>query len=64
MTKLMADLVNGVTRTDDAEIAEKGLERMSPELFYAGLSSGASEGGYAEVDDELFARIDAEYGIH
>jgi single-strand DNA-binding protein len=66
LTKLTADVTNGVTRTDGVEIAEKKLEKMSQEDFYRGLSARpafSAEGAWTEVDDAMLAKIDSEYGI-
>jgi hypothetical protein len=58
--KVMADNVNGVSKVEEFE----GVV-LTGEEFYEALGSDSGECLiYAEIDDEMAEKIDAEYGIH
>jgi hypothetical protein len=58
--KLQADNINGVCKVESFD-----AEPMSQDLFYSMLSDNDYDSIIcSEVDHEMAARIDAEYGIH
>ena len=59
-TKLQADNINGVYEVSDFEGAV-----LSQDDFYASLKTNSDESVIcAEVDDEMLAKISADYGVH